>query len=49
MISNVEIVKFGLMLNMVILVLVVLVLFMNVIFEYFEKNIINCFEVMFNE
>ncbi|MEC8224644.1 MAG: PH domain-containing protein, partial [Pseudomonadota bacterium] len=48
-ISNAEIAKFGLMSNMAILALAALAPFMNVIFEYLEKTIINRLEAILNE
>ncbi|MEC8206538.1 MAG: PH domain-containing protein, partial [Pseudomonadota bacterium] len=48
-ISNAEIAKFGLMSNMAILALAALAPFMNVIFEYLEKTIINRLEAMLIE
>ena len=48
-ISNGEIAKFGLMSNMAILALAALAPFMNVIFEYLEKTIINRLEAILNE
>ncbi len=48
-ISNSEIAKFGLMSNMAILAMAAFAPFINVIFDYLEKTIINRLEAMLNE